>query len=69
MLSFIPGMSEFGKEEKVKRLKTNPEEEVDVLRRILNNSAGQEGLQNQIKCCLVLLRLEFSYFCIIKEMY
>lgn len=36
MLSFIPGMSEFGKEEKVKRLKTNPEEEVDVLRRILN---------------------------------
>lgn len=34
MLSFIPGMSEFGKEEKVKRLKTNPEEEVDVLRRI-----------------------------------
>lgn len=29
-------MSEFGKEEKVKRLKTNPEEEVDVLRRILN---------------------------------
>lgn len=38
MLSFIPGMSEFGKEEKVKRLKTNLEEEVDVLRRILNKT-------------------------------